>query len=259
MPRAAFAQLFDSQYVDFVEDLPFWRYIASRAGDAILEVGCGSGRVLLDLAGAGYDMTGVDVDGEMLTILQANRPPDLPGKIQLHKADLRLLKLNQRFSAILIPCNLFSYFGDEDALEALQAIHRHLLPDGVLAMDLPNTPIILRDKHKDDAVLDTFTERSLGLPVQVSARQRIRADRRRVDVEWNYDILHADGKVERVTAARSYHMRTPADIHQLLHKSALHLEAVYGGYQRQIYTSSSPRMLVTAVPHGSQGKEKRMA
>jgi len=248
MGTLSFANLFDSQYMDFTEDLPFWREVVSHSPGAVLELGCGSGRVLLTLARAGFHVTGVDIDQAMLTVLTANTPRELQCRVKLLHADIRSFSLNQRCASILLPCNLFSYFNDEDARRVLRQVSQHLLPGGILAMDLPNAPIILADDHDEHEILDTFQDRTTGFPVQVSASQRITPDQSRADVEWHYDVLQTNGKVERMTVPRSYHLRTSSDIDMLLRSAGMEIHAQYGGYGREPYRPTSPRMLVLATP-----------
>jgi 2-polyprenyl-3-methyl-5-hydroxy-6-metoxy-1,4-benzoquinol methylase len=51
-------------------DLPLWRELAARCGGPVLEVGCGTGRVALDLARRGHSVTGVDTDPQLVTALR---------------------------------------------------------------------------------------------------------------------------------------------------------------------------------------------
>jgi len=71
MPYAALARYYDLENADFTEDLDYWLELADEAGDPILELGCGTGRVLLNLARRGHAVTGLDNSPEMLARLHA--------------------------------------------------------------------------------------------------------------------------------------------------------------------------------------------
>jgi SAM-dependent methyltransferase len=61
----------------YAADLPLWRHLASEAGGPVLDVGAGTGRVALDLARAGHEVTALDIDGELLRELE-RRADGLP-------------------------------------------------------------------------------------------------------------------------------------------------------------------------------------
>jgi precorrin-6B methylase 2 len=60
----------DVECGSYVEDLPLWRSLAAEYGDPVLDVGAGTGRVTLDLARAGYRVTALDRDPELLAALE---------------------------------------------------------------------------------------------------------------------------------------------------------------------------------------------
>ena len=64
----AFARYYDADYGAIDDDLSFYRELAQRTGGPVLEVMCGSGRLLLPLARAGLRLAGVDVSGAMLDL-----------------------------------------------------------------------------------------------------------------------------------------------------------------------------------------------
>ncbi len=69
MNRAA--RFFDADYTGYLDDLPLIEAYAQRAGSPLLELGCGTGRLLIPLAEAGYRVTGVDLSPTMLRIARA--------------------------------------------------------------------------------------------------------------------------------------------------------------------------------------------
>ena len=69
MNRAA--RFFDADYAGYLDDLPLLEAYAQRTGSPLLELGCGTGRLLIPLAEAGYRVTGVDLSPEMLRIARA--------------------------------------------------------------------------------------------------------------------------------------------------------------------------------------------
>ena len=101
------AQLYDAHHQQHIEDIPFWLELARLADGPVLELGCGTGRILLPMLEAGLPVVGLDLDWNMLAVLTeknhaAKQPPPV---IQ---ADMAAFHFNQRFSLIILPCNTLS-------------------------------------------------------------------------------------------------------------------------------------------------------
>ena len=89
---AELAAVYDAIYADR-DDAGFWRKIAASATGSgpILELGCGTGRVLLPLARAGFEITGLDLSTAMLERCRAalrSEPPELHDRVRLAVADM---------------------------------------------------------------------------------------------------------------------------------------------------------------------------
>jgi SAM-dependent methyltransferase len=63
-----FAPFYDLEFAGFDDDLPLYRAFAEHSGGPILELGCGTGRLIVPLAEDGYDITGVDLSPAMLAL-----------------------------------------------------------------------------------------------------------------------------------------------------------------------------------------------
>src|SRR5690348_16290012 len=88
------APFYDIEHARFNEDLDMYRNFAELSGGALLELACGSGRVLLPLARAGYAITGVDSSAKMLDIArQQALAEDLTAHITLVEQDITHLQL----------------------------------------------------------------------------------------------------------------------------------------------------------------------
>jgi SAM-dependent methyltransferase len=98
------------------DDVAHYRAIAERVGGPVLELGCGTGRVLGSLLNAGFDGVGVDQSEPMLALARRDWP-----RAQWLQADLRALKLTRRFGLVLMPYALATYLLDERDWRALRA------------------------------------------------------------------------------------------------------------------------------------------
>jgi len=121
-------------------DVQFYARLAKEAGGRVLEVACGTGRMLLPLAEAGFDITGVDISEGMLAIARrkaAAAPDAVRRRMTLLHQDMTRLDLADRFGLIFVPFRSFQHLLTiERQRAALAAMTRHLAPDGRLALHL---------------------------------------------------------------------------------------------------------------------------
>jgi SAM-dependent methyltransferase len=118
------------------DDLPFWLELARLHGDPVLELACGTGRVTLPLARAGFSVTGLDAAPTMLEVARA-RAAEAALDITWVEGDMRDFDLGTRFRLILCPANAFLHLLTRADIEAcLAAVRRHLAPGGRFALDI---------------------------------------------------------------------------------------------------------------------------
>jgi SAM-dependent methyltransferase len=136
------AKYYDGAYTakqDLV-DLPFYLELASQTAGPILEVACGTGRVLLPIARKGIDIHGVDNSRPMLEILKsalAREPQDVRRRVTLHEGDMRDFRLGAQFPLVIIPFRPMQHMHTiEDQVSALTSGAAHLSEDGILAFDV---------------------------------------------------------------------------------------------------------------------------
>jgi SAM-dependent methyltransferase len=91
-------------------DVAFYLDCAGRFGGPVLELGVGTGRVLVPVAKAGYEVVGVDLSPAMLQMARANvrKEPGIAGRVQLIEADMRDVSLGRRFALVLVPARACS-------------------------------------------------------------------------------------------------------------------------------------------------------
>jgi SAM-dependent methyltransferase len=114
-------------------DLTLWRDLAREAGGPVLDVGAGTGRVALRLAGEGLDVTALDRDAELLAVLE-QRARAAGVEVETVRADAADFSLPARFALIAVPMQTLQLLPHEDARSGFFAsARRALVPGGLVA------------------------------------------------------------------------------------------------------------------------------
>lgn len=242
---ASFARFYQAQYADYEDDLPYWLKLADRWGDPILELGCGPGRVLFQLAAAGHQIAGLDNDPQMLALARQAISTPVSRQISLHLLDMTDFEFGHPFSLIIVPCNTFAYLDDDQVGRCLEASRRHLRAGHPMAIDLPNPHLLVEEPPDPDEPLMEFNEPESGHAVQLYALQQRSGDNQ-LKVTWFYDELLPDGQVERHGFYQRYHLRSAEDMVDAFLAQDFSSVEIYGGYDHSPLTPDSPRMLVVA-------------
>lgn len=142
----------------------------------ILELGSGTGRILIPLAAAGFNVTGVDNSDDMIALCKdklSREPLSTQERTRIVKGDVVDLDLGETFDLVIAPCNLLSCVtGPGEAISLLKTAKRHLKESGVFILDcsIPDVPLMV-NTHRvtrtfefthpltGTTIIDTFTPR----------------------------------------------------------------------------------------------------
>ena len=135
--------------IDFFEFV-FESFVRIEVG-RILDVGCGTGRHYIPLAKKGYEVFGVDLSQNMLSVLKT-KLKDADLEPNFLRKDMREIDFSAEFDAMICMNSVFMYLlTDEDISQALAAFHRALRPGGVAIIDIMNF-LSLLGRYKEDIV-----------------------------------------------------------------------------------------------------------
>ena len=190
------------------QDVTFFVDAARDAGSPVLEVGCGTGRVLIPTARAGLDIVGLDLSPGMLAICRerlGQEPDAVQKRVELVEADMRGFDLGRTFTLATIPFRPFQHLLTvADQLSCLRSIHRHLVDGGALILDLFNPSI---DALVNQPIGEEFREEpEFTMPDgrRVIRRHKMLAYDRATQiskVELIYYVTHPDGRQDRLVHA----------------------------------------------------------
>jgi SAM-dependent methyltransferase len=240
-----FPVLYHAHHSLHAEDLPFWLDLAACQPGPILELGCGTGRVLLALARYGYRVYGLDKDLAMLAFLLRNTPPDLAAQALVIQADFTNFHLAQHFGLILLTCNTFSTLNGDARRAVLECVYRHLRPGGLFAVSMPNPRLLWElPARAEPEVEEVFPYPLDGEPVQVSSAWH--RTKQHLVVDWHYDYLQSDGHVQRLSA-RVKHFLVPDETYlREVRQAGFASLSTFGDFDRSAYTNEAASLIILA-------------
>jgi SAM-dependent methyltransferase len=225
--------------------------LAKSAGGPVVELGCGSGRLLQPLARAGVEVTGVDSSPAMLARAGARlaAEPDVAARVRLVQGDITSLELpGTTFALALFGYNTFMHLDERAALLALRRVRALLAPGGRLWLDLEN-PFALADlpvtgEMELEAV---FEDLSTGWLVRQWSAYAADTTEQVVDVVWVYETTDATGAPLRTEARFRQHYTYPHQLDLLLAQAGLKLVSLAGDYDGSPFDEDSERLIALAT------------
>lgn len=199
-------------------DEAYFRAMIEEGGGPALDVGCGSGRLLVGYLRAGLEVHGIDTSADMLALCRAKASRS-GVEARLYQQAMEALELPTRYATIFVPCGSFMLLTeDSSALAALRGFREHLAPGGRLALTFfgpyaPPRPSLGEWQRRSTGSLPNGAEVSMDIitdtydqATRVVESRRKYTLRREGEVEreellidryrW-YDVERATGLLER--------------------------------------------------------------
>ena len=232
-------------------DVAFFVEVASKTGPPVLEVGCGTGRVLIPTARAGIDIVGLDLSPRMLETCRErlhDEPAAVQSRVRLVEGDMRSFDLGQTFALVTMPFRPFQHLLTvQDQISCLECVRRHLADGGTFVFDVFNPS------------LDALVNRPVGEEFGEEPEFRMPDGRRVVrrhktvahdrfnqvsDFELIHYVGHVDGREERLVHAFRLRYLFRFEVEHLLARFGFAIEHVYAGYDKSPYGSTYPGELI---------------
>jgi SAM-dependent methyltransferase len=247
----AYSVYYDLLYAGKQEDVHFYLATAKETGGPVLELACGTGRVLLPLARAGFDVTGIDLSQAMLDKLQAKldkEPREVQARVALKCADMRDYCFSEKFKMVFCAFNSFQHLmTTDDQLACLRSIREYLADDGrlvlnVFAPDYDWLSSVNRVQTLQRVEKDPETGRDMVV-TNITRRNPINQT---MEACQYVDRTEDDGTVRRYPASFALCWIHHREMHLLLKCAGYEVMAVYGGYDKRPYDYVSGIQLFVA-------------
>lgn len=234
-------------------DIEFYVAEARAVTGLVLELGCGTGRILIPAARAGAEITGLDLSEKMLERCRAKlaaEPASVIERVGLVHASMVNFSLGREFSLIMIPFRPFQHLLEvSDQLECLDAVRRHLAPGGRLIVDFFQVnPAAMHDpaweKEREDTPETLLPDgRKVRRTFRIAAFHR---ERQVNEVEMFWYLTHPGGREERIVWRTPLRYFFRYEVEHLLARAGLRLTALYGNFDRSPIAGDSPEMIFVA-------------
>jgi len=244
------ARFYDAENRDKTDDLAMYSRLAAECQGEILDVGCGTGRVLIHLAQAGHSVCGIDNDSRMLERLERKLAalPNLREKISTINADVLRHDFERAFGLILLTYNALMHFREQDEQIALLGrLRRWLAEDGLLVIDLPNAGPVFASEDTDALTLERiFIDDESGHMIMLQSVSALDRAAQLLHIDWIYDEIDGDGAVKRHLAPHTLRYYFLPELRLLLQRCGFAIDKVYGDTEDGDYVAESERMIVHA-------------
>jgi SAM-dependent methyltransferase len=248
---------FVAEFYDYVvpyrerRDLDFWVEMAQESGGPVLEMGCGTGRVLIRIARAGVGITGLDLSGRMLDLCRehlSRETRDVQQRVQLVQADMAHFSLGRQFALVTAPFRSFQHLLEvEEQVSCLECAHRHLAPGGRLVLDVfnPSMPQLVEERY----LHEYGEEPEFQMP---DGRRIVRRNRvvsrdyfnQTIEGEFIYQIAHPDGRQERKLQRFQMRYLFKYEMEHLLARCGFSVSQVFADFKKSPYGSQYPGDLI---------------
>lgn len=244
--------LYDLMHAEQVDDLRFLEDLAGSIGDAphALELGCGTGRLLVPMLDAGARVVGLDRDAAMLRVAEG-RLALYGERVRLVEADMRQFDLGEQFDLAVVGLNTFMHLMTQaDQLACLATLRRHVRPAGVLLLDLANPHVVLQETPQSvvqhrftrPAPLDPSTAITLCSSTTIGAAEQLTRT-----VLFFEEVGDAGRRIQRTTAEVLLRLIYRFELELLLARTGFAVRRLYGDYHSGPYEDGSERLICVAA------------
>lgn len=255
-PYDKIAAYYDLEHAGFTDDTELFLQFIAGTGGPVLELGCGTGRILRAIAAAGFQITGLDSSRPMLDLAQEHATMDgLEDLVTLIEGDFERVDLvpSNAFQAVLIAIDSLLHATSIDSqLRVLCAAWTALAPGGLLLLDLLHpTPGRLLAMDGGLALAGSWTLDDGSTLDKIVAQVADPVDQSIHSEIW-YETTAPDSTIQRIRTGFEQRWIGQGEIELMLRLTGFHEWHIYGSYALDPLDAQSDRMIVAAEKGDSQ-------
>lgn len=233
---------YDQLFAEVGEELSFWVIHAEKYGESILELACGTGRITIALAKAGFNVTGIDYADGMLK--EASEKSAKAGvDIKWAKGDMRDFNLDAKYSLIIIPANALCHLLTTDDFEAcMSAVKNHLTHDGrfIIAVFVPRHELLI-NKPGERFPFSEYEDPEGRGKIIVTESYEYEPNTQIKRIKTYYSI---PGETTEIEGELNMRMYFPQELDALLKYNGFVIENKYGSVDLRKFDKESETQLI---------------
>lgn len=233
------AHLYD--LFDRKENIEFFYHYASQAGE-VLDIGAGTGRIAIPLAGRGVKLCCVEPSPAMRREFEKKllQQPELRDNVQLVAGDARSFDVGHTFPMAFLSGSFDHFLDDEERLASLVNIGRHLAANGVLVFDvflgsMEDTPLSPAGRVE---VQDREIRRFVGGKVLPGKKK---------EVELVFEVYRDGEMIERIEEKGLVGATSREGIHRILNEAGFEVKREWGDYDFTPYQEGDSLLIVEVL------------
>ncbi len=249
-PYRRIAELYDLEHDSFRADVEMYQQFVEAAGDPVLEIGVGTGRIALPITELGFRVTGLDPSPAMLTVAaEKNASNNLTSLLTLQPGGLldAATAPGGPFGVIILALDVLLHLETSELQrDALTAAFQALDPRGQLLIDVFSpTPAMLQSFDGSVALEGTW-ELETGETVDKFSSRSVKPSEQLIDTVLWYEISNPEGRLERIRTSYRHRYLTAAELELMLELTGFQDWVLYGGYDLEPFDDGSERLIVAA-------------
>jgi cyclopropane fatty-acyl-phospholipid synthase-like methyltransferase len=242
------APFYDREHAHFDEDLNLYTNFAELCGSPLLELACGSGRLLVPLARAGYELTGVDSSATMLKLAEeALEQAGVAAQCRLVQENMSNLRLGQKFRLAFIALGSFGHVCTRrEQRHTLAAVREHLTTGGRFILDISNADVRYMEHLSGQMLHQGTWRREDGVLLSHLVSPASSLTKHLLELTHFYEEHRQGEAVRRTVITTHLYLFERTEVELLLEEAGFGISDVYGDYELGSFEHDSPRMIVIA-------------
>jgi cyclopropane fatty-acyl-phospholipid synthase-like methyltransferase len=242
------APFYDIEHAHFDEDVSLYINFAELCGGPLLELACGSGRLLVPLACEGYELTGVDSSRSMLNLAQhALEQAEVAEQCTLIQANMSDVHLGQKFRMAFIALGSFGHVCTrQEQRQTLAAAHDHLTAGSRFILDISNADVRYMEQLSGQVLHQGTRKREDGALQSHFVSPASSATKHLLELTHFYEEHQQGEAVKRTVTTTHLYLFEKNEVELLLEEADFEINDVFGDYELSPFEHESPRMIFIA-------------